>query len=246
MRSSKSSASSKAMRRALRRERDEPDARTHAPRGRRPADRRPGDPPGRDRDRRRGSAAPRPPGCRHRSDRRPDLRRRDSRRGPGMAPQRRHRPHAQAPDPPRLQERIGELRRAEERRAKASAAASVAAITAERRRRRRAFILAARELLGHEVVTEVWARAAELKPDVFTDGIPDGGLAMTMAMDCPWPALAAREAGRPAGGSRRPRDRPGDRPARPRPDRTWSPGAVLARASSTIGARPPPLCSCCW
>ena len=77
-----------------------------------------------------------------------------------------------------MQERIGELRRAEERRAKASAAAAVAAANATRTDgRRRAFILAARELLGHEVVTEVWARAAELKPDAFADGVPDGGLA---------------------------------------------------------------------
>lgn len=72
---------------------------------------------------------------------------------------------------PRLQERIGTLRRAE--RDQAHAADTLAA-TSAKDGRRRTFILAAQQLLGHEVVTEVWARAAELKPDLFTNGVPEG------------------------------------------------------------------------
>ncbi len=75
---------------------------------------------------------------------------------------------------PRLQERIGTLRRSE--RDQAHTADTLAASSAKDGRRR-AFILAAQELLSHEVVTEVWARAAEIKPDLFANGMPAGGSA---------------------------------------------------------------------
>ncbi|MFE1601578.1 hypothetical protein [Methylobacterium sp. ID0610] len=68
---------------------------------------------------------------------------------------------------PRLQERIGALRRAEqEARAEANRVADRAQINGQRR----AFMVAARELLGHEIMTEIWARAAEIRPDAFPDG----------------------------------------------------------------------------
>lgn len=72
---------------------------------------------------------------------------------------------------PNIQARIGELARVE----KAAEAASVRGAKAVQvDGKRRAFVSAAYELLGHEVCTEVWARAAEMTPDAFPDGSGDG------------------------------------------------------------------------
>ncbi|ACL56957.1 hypothetical protein [Methylobacterium nodulans] len=71
---------------------------------------------------------------------------------------------------PRLQERIDELRRAEQAvRAEANRVADRAAIDGQRR----AVMIAARELLGHEIMTEIWARAAELRPACFREGVSE-------------------------------------------------------------------------
>lgn len=73
---------------------------------------------------------------------------------------------------PALQQRIGELRRAE----RLAAAHPPAGPGPDRRdARRKAFIDAAEELLPHEVFTEVWARAEERQPAAFARS--DGGAA---------------------------------------------------------------------
>jgi len=72
---------------------------------------------------------------------------------------------------PRLQERIGELKRADKTSASVEAARAYAAAIDGRRG---AFIAAATELLDREVCTEIWARAAELKPEAFSDGAAGG------------------------------------------------------------------------
>ncbi|WP_246690211.1 hypothetical protein [Methylorubrum populi] len=68
---------------------------------------------------------------------------------------------------PALQQRIGELRRAER-----LAAAHPPAGPGPSRRdiRRKAFVNAAEQLLSPEVFTEVWARAAEMEPVAFAGG----------------------------------------------------------------------------
>ncbi|CAO4179470.1 hypothetical protein EEDFHM_03525 [Methylorubrum populi] len=64
---------------------------------------------------------------------------------------------------PALQQRIAELRRAERH-------PSIGGTAREpKEARRKAFIDAAEELLPHETFVEVWARAAEREPSVFTD-----------------------------------------------------------------------------
>lgn len=74
---------------------------------------------------------------------------------------------------PGLQQRIGELRRAENRdeaeadRARIRAAQIRAAEHTDRKRG--VFVKAAKELLSPEVFTEVWARAAELDPVAFAE-----------------------------------------------------------------------------
>ncbi|APX83981.1 hypothetical protein BV511_04150 [Methylorubrum extorquens] len=68
---------------------------------------------------------------------------------------------------PSLQQRIGELRRAEKR------AAQPEPITSHKDAKRKAFIEAAEEMLTPEVFTEVWARAAERQPAAFV--VADGG-----------------------------------------------------------------------
>lgn len=68
---------------------------------------------------------------------------------------------------PRLERRISELRQA----AKVDAATASARAYAEKvDGKRGAFVKAAYEVLGHEVCTEVWARAQEMRPEIFTDG----------------------------------------------------------------------------
>lgn len=67
---------------------------------------------------------------------------------------------------PGLQQRIGELRRAERQ----AAAHPPAGPGPDRRdARRKAFIDAAEELLPHETFVELWARAAERAPTAFED-----------------------------------------------------------------------------
>lgn len=67
---------------------------------------------------------------------------------------------------PGLQQRIGELRRAERQ------TVLPAGPGPERRdARRRAFVNAAEELLTPEVFTEVWTRAAEREPAAFAKGV---------------------------------------------------------------------------
>lgn len=67
---------------------------------------------------------------------------------------------------PGLQQRIGELRRAERQ----AAAHPTAGPGPDRRdARRKAFIDAAEEMLTPEVFTEVWARAAERMPVAFAE-----------------------------------------------------------------------------
>lgn len=66
---------------------------------------------------------------------------------------------------PRIQQRIGELRRAERQ-----AAPLPSGTTSPADGKRKAFVKAAYEVLGHEVCTEVWARAQEMRPEIFTDG----------------------------------------------------------------------------
>ncbi|KQO88233.1 hypothetical protein ASF33_21955 [Methylobacterium sp. Leaf92] len=62
---------------------------------------------------------------------------------------------------PGLQQRIGELRRAERQSARPDPA------TSHKDAKRRAFLKAAEELLTAELVSEVWARAAERDPAAF-------------------------------------------------------------------------------
>jgi hypothetical protein len=64
---------------------------------------------------------------------------------------------------PGLQQRIGELRRAEKR------AAQLEPVTSRKDAKRKAFVDAAEELLTPEVFTEVWARAAERMPVAFAE-----------------------------------------------------------------------------
>ncbi|SFH04815.1 hypothetical protein [Methylobacterium gossipiicola] len=72
---------------------------------------------------------------------------------------------------PTLQARIGTLGRAE----KAAAHAAVLGQKAVQvDAKRQAFVHAAYEMVGHEVCTEIWARAAELKPEVFANGVAGG------------------------------------------------------------------------
>lgn len=66
---------------------------------------------------------------------------------------------------PALQQRIGDLRRAEREAARPTAGPG----PNRRDTRRKAFINAAEQLLSPEVFTEVWARAAELEPAAFAD-----------------------------------------------------------------------------
>lgn len=70
-----------------------------------------------------------------------------------------------------LQERLGVLNRAE-RAAEKAAAFGVKAVQVDAKRK--AFVHAAYQLIGHEVCTEIWARAAELKPEAFSDGAAGG------------------------------------------------------------------------
>ena len=63
---------------------------------------------------------------------------------------------------PGLQQRIGELRRAEKQSVRSDPA------TSHKDAKRKAFIDAAEELLSPEILTEVWTRAAERKPSAFT------------------------------------------------------------------------------
>lgn len=64
---------------------------------------------------------------------------------------------------PGLQQRIGELRRAEKRSAQPEP------VTSHKDAKRKAFIDAAEELLSAEVFSEVWTRAAEREPSAFAD-----------------------------------------------------------------------------
>lgn len=69
-----------------------------------------------------------------------------------------------------LQERIGALRRAEKAAADAAervAAYGVKAVQVDAKRK--AFVHAAYQMIGHEACTEIWARAAEMKPEVFAE-----------------------------------------------------------------------------
>ncbi|KQT17720.1 hypothetical protein ASG40_17005 [Methylobacterium sp. Leaf399] len=68
---------------------------------------------------------------------------------------------------PRLQQRIGELRRAE--RQVLPPSGKHLADYERREARRRAFIDAAKQMLDAEMVTEIWARAAEQAPDAFAE-----------------------------------------------------------------------------
>ncbi|KQQ23704.1 hypothetical protein ASF53_05095 [Methylobacterium sp. Leaf123] len=69
---------------------------------------------------------------------------------------------------PALQQRIGELRRAEKQ------AARTCASTSHKDAQRKAFIDAAEELLPRETFVELWARAAEREPVVFVDAVGGG------------------------------------------------------------------------
>ncbi|MGW5961035.1 hypothetical protein [Methylorubrum thiocyanatum] len=64
---------------------------------------------------------------------------------------------------PGLQQRIGELRRAEKR------ATQPEPVTSRTDAKRKAFVDAAEELLTPEAFTEVWARAAERMPMAFAE-----------------------------------------------------------------------------
>lgn len=68
---------------------------------------------------------------------------------------------------PALQRRIAELRRAE--RQAVSGAGDEKASSAKDAQRK-AFVAAAIQMLDHELVTEIWQRASELKPAAFADG----------------------------------------------------------------------------
>ena len=65
---------------------------------------------------------------------------------------------------PALQQRIGELRRAEHVSGRTVVAQAYAATVDAKRK---AFIDAAGELLGHEICVEIWARAQQIRPSVF-------------------------------------------------------------------------------
>ena len=66
---------------------------------------------------------------------------------------------------PRLQQRIGQLRRAE-RFAEVQAAAKALPGDVQRK----AFVIAAADMLDRELVTEIWARAREIRPAAFAEG----------------------------------------------------------------------------
>ncbi|XYD07453.1 hypothetical protein R1A27_20310 [Methylobacterium sp. NMS12] len=66
---------------------------------------------------------------------------------------------------PRLQQRIGELRKTE-RQAEVRAVAQAAPGDGQRK----AFVIAAADMLDHELVTEIWARAREMRPAAFDRG----------------------------------------------------------------------------
>ena len=68
---------------------------------------------------------------------------------------------------PALQQRIGELRRAE-RVAGRTVVTQAYAGTVDAKRK--AFIDAACELLGHEICVEIWTRAQQIRPSVFDQG----------------------------------------------------------------------------
>lgn len=67
---------------------------------------------------------------------------------------------------PRLQQRIAELRRAERQAPPVPAGAG----PARRDAKRKAFIDAAEQMLDHDLVTEIWARAQEMRPEAFQGG----------------------------------------------------------------------------
>jgi hypothetical protein len=67
---------------------------------------------------------------------------------------------------PRIQLRIADLRRAERQVPQQPAGAG----QARRDVRRKAFIDAAEQLLEHDLFTEIWARAQEMRPEAFQDG----------------------------------------------------------------------------
>ncbi|AYO83685.1 hypothetical protein [Methylobacterium brachiatum] len=66
---------------------------------------------------------------------------------------------------PRLQQRISELRRSERA---ASVGAAAEAVPGDVQRK--AFVIAAADMLDHELVTEIWARAREIRPAAFVEG----------------------------------------------------------------------------
>ncbi|SFT11041.1 hypothetical protein [Methylobacterium sp. yr668] len=66
---------------------------------------------------------------------------------------------------PRMQQRIGELRKAE-RLAQVQAAAKAVPGDVQRK----AFVIAAADMLDDELVTEIWARAREIRPAAFAEG----------------------------------------------------------------------------
>lgn len=72
---------------------------------------------------------------------------------------------------PRLQQRIGELRRAEKA---AGTRDALGQVTSKVDAKRQAFIHAAYEMLGHETCVEVWAKAQEKQPGLFSDGVIEG------------------------------------------------------------------------
>lgn len=63
---------------------------------------------------------------------------------------------------PALQQRIGELRKAERLAAAPPPPMGIGT-------RNKAFVTAAEELLDREVYTEIWVRAAEIKPEAFAN-----------------------------------------------------------------------------
>ena len=67
---------------------------------------------------------------------------------------------------PRLQQRIGELRRAEKR---AQAVPAGGPENSPKDGQRRAFVLAAEAMLEHELFTEIWSRAREMRPAAFPE-----------------------------------------------------------------------------
>ena len=63
---------------------------------------------------------------------------------------------------PKLQQRIAALKKAEK-----AAAAPPPPVQSPKNSRRQAFVLAAEELLDHELMVTVWERARELRPAAF-------------------------------------------------------------------------------